>query len=157
MNLSLGTASARLPVAHLAKIPLVVNARTDVYLHSNGDERDCFREVVRRAHAHHEAGADCLFVIGLKDRGTIAKLSREVRGPLNILAGQGAPAVSELEQLGVARVTFGSRLLRATLPLVRRIAQELKTSGTCASLSQREYTHSDLNRWFEGANPGAAS
>ena len=135
--------------ADLASVPRVLNARTDVFLHANGGETKRLKEAVRRANAYRDAGADSLFIIGLRDPKTIAQLVREVRGPVNVLAGQGAPAISELEELGVARVTFGSGLMRATLPLVQRMAKELRTSGTYASFAQSEFTHADVNQLFE--------
>lgn len=45
-----------------------------------------------------------------------------VEGPLNILAGPGCLAFWELERLGVAPVSFGSKPVCATLGLVQRVA-----------------------------------
>ena len=49
---------------------------------------------------------------------------------MNILAVKGTPPVSELEALGVARVSVGSGPMRASLALVRDIAKELRSLGT---------------------------
>jgi len=136
-------------VADGMNVPLVLNARTDVFLHPLRKTAVCLKEAVQRANAYHEAGADCLFLIGVRERDTIAQLVREIRGPVNLLAGPGAPNLAELEQLGVTRVTFGSGLMRATLPLVRRMAQELRTSGTYNSFTQSEFLHATVNQLFE--------
>lgn len=136
-------------VAAATGVPLVINARTDVYLTGIGDAASRFDETVRRANAYRQAGADCLFVIGVRDRETIARLVRAIDGPLNILTGPGAPTIPELEQLGVARASFGSGPMRATLPLVRKIALELRDHGTYDSIAQNEFTHSDVNRMFD--------
>lgn len=135
-------------VAAACEMPFVLNARVDVYLHGTGDEPGRFAQVVQRAKAYRDAGADCAFPIGLKNRETIARLVSEIGCPLNIMAGPGAPTITELEQLGVRRVTFGTGLMRATLPLIRQMAQELRASGRCDSMAQTEYTHAVVNQLF---------
>jgi 2-methylisocitrate lyase-like PEP mutase family enzyme len=136
-------------MAESSGVPFVLNARTDVYLHGTGDDASRFKETVRRAEAYREAGADCVFPIGLKDRETIARFVPEIGCPTNIMAGPGAPTIAELEQLGVTRVTFGTGLMRVTLPLIRQMAQELRTSGICDSLAQTEFTHVTVNQLFK--------
>lgn len=113
---------------------LVLNARTDVYLVKAGDPAKWYDEAVRRLVAFRDAGADCGFLPGVMDADTIAKAVQDVRFPLNILAMPGSPTIPELEKLGVARVTFGSGPMRATLGLVRKIAAELRMTGTYAML-----------------------
>ncbi len=68
----------------------------------------------------------------------------DVKCPLNILAGPGFPSVPELEKLGVARVSLGSGPMRATLGLVRRIAEELKSAGTYEML-EGAVPYADVN------------
>jgi 2-methylisocitrate lyase-like PEP mutase family enzyme len=70
---------------------------------------------------------------------------KDVKCPLNILAGPGAPSAPELQRLGVARVSVGSGAMRATLGLVKRIAEELKSSGTYAAM-EGGIPHADVNR-----------
>ena len=70
-------------------IPLVINARTDVYL--AGDKN--MDEAVERARAYLAAGADCAFIPGVGDLATLEELVRRVRGPISILARPGQPAV----------------------------------------------------------------
>ena len=70
---------------------------------------------------------------------------RDVQCPLNILAGPGFPSVPELERLGVARVSLGSAPMRATLGLLRRMAEELKNTGTYGTLEGAP-AHADVNR-----------
>lgn len=122
-------------VADSSGIPIVLNARTDVYLSAVGDPAGRLAETVRRANAYREAGADCLFVPGVRDAGTIAVLAREIHGPLNILAGPGTPPVPELERLGVKRVSLGSGPYRACLTLLQKLARELLESGTYAEIA----------------------
>lgn len=121
-------------VALKTGVLLMLNARTDVYLKEVGASETRYDETVRRLVAYRDAGADCVFVPGLRDVETIGRLVRDVKCPVNILAGPGSPTIPDLEKLGVARVTVGSSAMRATLGLVRRIAEELKSSGTYAML-----------------------
>ncbi len=109
---------------------IVINARTEIYLLAGGNPDADYSEALRRLVAFRDAGADCVFAPGLKDAETIGRLARAVECPLNILAGVGTPSIPELAKLGVARVSVGSGPIRATLGLLRRIAEEIKTSGT---------------------------
>jgi 2-methylisocitrate lyase-like PEP mutase family enzyme len=109
---------------------LVINARTDVYLFQVGAPETRFDAAVRRANLYRAAGADCLFVPGVIDADTIAALVRAIDGPLNIMAMPGAPSVSQLGQLGVARVSVGSAIAQAALATTRRAARELLEQGT---------------------------
>jgi 2-methylisocitrate lyase-like PEP mutase family enzyme len=113
-----------------AGVPFVVNARIDVFLASVGEPAERFDHTVRRATLYREAGADSLFVPGVYDAETIAKLARAVPGPLNVLARAGVPPVPELRAMGVARLSVGSGPAMATLSLLRRIAEELVGPGT---------------------------
>ena len=133
--------------AEAAGVPLVINARTDVFLASIGAPETRLSHAVRRLNAYRAAGADCLFAPGVTDRATIATLVREVGGPLNVLAGPGCPPVPELEALGVRRLSLGSGVMRATLGLVRRIAGELQGPGTFAALfGDQVPPHAEVNR-----------
>lgn len=133
-------------VSEAAGVPLVINARTDVYLLPVGPADNWFGETVRRANLYREAGADCLFVPGVRDAGTIGKLTRAIRGPVNILALAGVPPAAELERLGVARVSSGSGPMRAAMSLTRRVAEELKGSGTYTTITEGVITHQQVNR-----------
>jgi len=129
-------------------VPLVLNARTDVYLLSVGAAESRYDETVKRLSAFRDAGADCVFAPGVKDAATIARLVSDLRCPLNILAGPGSSSVSELEQLGVARVSLGSGPMRAALGLIRRMAEELKSTGTYKSIEGAP-SHAEVNRLME--------
>jgi 2-methylisocitrate lyase-like PEP mutase family enzyme len=135
-------------VQEAARELVVLNARTDVYLLQLETPETRYDAALRRLAAYRDAGADCLFVPGLQDSKTIEKLVKDLRCPVNILVGPGAPAVPELEKIGVARVSVGSGAMRAALGLVRRIAAELKGSGTYATL-EGAISYADVNRMME--------
>jgi len=161
MNFEDGTGDATHPLADLSlqlekihaireaasktEVPLVLNARTDVYLDAVGEPEKRYELALQRAFAYRDAGADCVFVPGVRDPDTIARLVKDLKCPLNILAVLGSPPVAELEKLGVARVSLGSGPMRATMGLLRRLAEELKTSGTYSQLEGAP-AHADMNR-----------
>ncbi len=130
------------------EFPIVLNARTDVYLLDVGAPERRYDEALRRLAAFRDAGADCVFVPGLRDASTIGRLVKDLRCPVNILAGLGSPSVPELQKLGVARVSLGSSAMRATLGLLRRLAEELKAAGTYTSL-EGGISFADVNRMME--------
>ena len=127
---------------------IVLNARTDVFLDSIGPPSERLDHTVRRANAYREAGADCLFVPGVRDPETIRKLVEQIHGPLNILTGPGAPSIPELAKLGVARVSFGSGLARVMLTRLQGDLAEIASHGTCAGLNPSTLSHAEVNKLF---------
>ena len=114
---------------------LVINARTDSFYTSPGSPLENLTESIRRGNKYREAGADCIFVQPVWEKDTIATLVKEINAPINILVnpsiGAGlAPTVRELQDLGVARVSLGSSLMKATLALIKKVADELSEKGT---------------------------
>ena len=126
-------------------MPLVINARCDIFLDQIGDAATRFDRTVERLLAFKEAGADCLFVPGVRDEETIARLVAALRFPLNILAGPGTPPVGRLQELGVARVSLGSGPMRATMGLMRAIAEELRDAGTYHRMLEGAIPYRDAN------------
>lgn len=135
-------------VKAVRELPIVLNARTDVYLLEVGAPEKRYDEALRRVAAFRDAGADCVFVPGLRDAATIGRLVHDLQCPVNVLAGPGSPPVPELQKLGVARVSVGSAAMRATLGLLRRIAAELNSAGTYATLEDA-IPFADVNRMME--------
>jgi 2-methylisocitrate lyase-like PEP mutase family enzyme len=132
--------------ANRAGVPLVINARTDVFLAQVGTPESQLSEAVRRANAYRKAGADSLFVPGVTDAPTISLLVREIRGPLNVLAGRGMPPVTDLQKLGVARLSVGSGLMRAALGFARNAARELFEQGSYTLILENPIPYDELNR-----------
>jgi 2-methylisocitrate lyase-like PEP mutase family enzyme len=126
-----------------------INARTDVYLLPGVDPDANYSEALRRLIAFREAAADSVFAPGLKDAETISRLAKAVECPLNILAVPGTPSIPDLEKLGVRRVSLGSGPMRATLGLLRRVAEELKTSGTYGTM-EGAVPHAEMNKLLGG-------
>ncbi|MGA2428625.1 MAG: isocitrate lyase/phosphoenolpyruvate mutase family protein [Candidatus Acidiferrum sp.] len=125
-------------------VPVVLNARTDIYLIPIGPEETRFDRTVERLRAYHDAGADCLFAPGVRDAATITKLAKALNAPLNILITAGSPTIGDLEKMGVARASAGSGVMRATLGLTRRIARELMEAGTYTSMLEGTMPFADM-------------
>jgi 2-methylisocitrate lyase-like PEP mutase family enzyme len=114
---------------------LVINARTDSFYTSSGTTQEKLSESIKRGNKYREAGADCIFVQPVWEKETISTLVKEINAPINILAnptiGAGVtPSIRELQDLGVARVSLGSGLMKATLALIKKVADELSEKGT---------------------------
>jgi 2-methylisocitrate lyase-like PEP mutase family enzyme len=130
-------------------VKVVINARTDVYLAQIGDPATRFERACERLRAYRDAGADCAFLPGLVHEHTIGRMVETLKFPLNILATANAPSVARLEDLGVARVSVGSGMMRATMGLTRRIAEELKHDGTYSRMLEGPISYTDANRLLE--------
>jgi 2-methylisocitrate lyase-like PEP mutase family enzyme len=127
-------------------VPLVLNARTDVYLMPIGPEATRFERTVERLRAYRDAGADCLFAPGLYDRETIAKLVQAVEAPVNILANPACPPMADLEKIGVARVSAGSGIMRAAMGAVQRVGKEMLQAHSCETMFAGAIPYAELNR-----------
>jgi 2-methylisocitrate lyase-like PEP mutase family enzyme len=95
--------------ADKGSVQLFINARTDVFLKTlpaaaTGEQLD---EVVARAAAYSNAGANGLFAPGLRDRELIRKLCDATPLPVNIFVMPDTPSNREMADLGVARISYG--------------------------------------------------
>ncbi len=111
-------------------VHLVLNARTDAYWWKGAHPEIRMSETIKRANAFRQAGADCIFVPGLKDLDHIRTFLKESPGPLNVLGGPGTPAISELEAAGVRRISIGSGGYRTAMGIMQKLAQQLREQGT---------------------------
>jgi 2-methylisocitrate lyase-like PEP mutase family enzyme len=129
-------------------VPLVMNARTDVYLLQVGEAVTRYDEALRRLSAFRDAGADCVFVPGVADLKTIWRFAGDLHCPINILAVPGSPSISELKGAGVRRISLGSGPMRAALGLLRRLAVDLKSQGTYSALNGAP-SHAEINKLMD--------
>lgn len=109
-----------------AGVPIVINARVDVFLSQSGTpEEERVAEAIRRGRLYLEAGADCIYPIGVGDERVIAALVAEVPGPINGNTRPGVLDLAKLSELGVARVSYGPRLYREALAALKASVEEL--------------------------------
>jgi 2-methylisocitrate lyase-like PEP mutase family enzyme len=108
-----------------AGVPVVINARIDVFLREDAPLEDLLEVAIRRARAYVGAGADCVFPIWLADADAIGRFVREVDAPVNVLLRPGAPPIEALTRHGVRRISVGGGLARHALESTEAIARQL--------------------------------
>lgn len=112
-------------------VPFVLNARTDAFLRV-GDRppADVLADAIERGRAFLEAGAACVFVPGLLDEPTVRALVEGIgERRLSVINVPGSLPQARLAELGVARVSFGPFIQRATLTGLADLATALLAGG----------------------------
>jgi 2-methylisocitrate lyase-like PEP mutase family enzyme len=114
-----------------AGVDIVLNARVDVFIRQHAETQTEIEEALRRARLYLEAGADCIYPILVHHEATIAALVAGIPGPINIYAMPDAPSLPRLAELGVARISFATRLHRAAMTDLTKRLQAIRggTSG----------------------------
>lgn len=107
-------------------VHMVLNARTDVILHQLGDESNRIDRAIARLRDAADAGADCLYPIGLHDEDTHRRLAAELPLPVNAVVKPEEHDLTVLAALGIARISFGPFLQTA---LTARMQDILKRWG----------------------------
>lgn len=109
----------------------VLNARTDVFVKAGDrDPAEVLAEAVVRGKAYLDAGAPVVFVPGKLDEEQIATLV-DAFGPqkLTVIGLPGVPALGRLEELGVARVSYGPMSQRVALTALQELAEDVLKGG----------------------------
>jgi len=141
-------------VANKATFPLFINARIDAFL-VDCNSSSAMSTTLKRAAIYCEAGADGIFVpeLGGKfDRDLLKCLVKEIDAPLNLIAGPTTPERAELESIGVARLSFGPRAMRAGLSHIREIAREWKRGGHYSLMNKASLSYDDINEMLGADN-----
>ncbi|MFD6069258.1 MULTISPECIES: isocitrate lyase/PEP mutase family protein [Amycolatopsis] len=108
-----------------AGVPIVVNARVDTFLGDRGiPAPERLAEAVRRGRLYREAGADCVYPIGVRRRADLAALVTDLACPVNGNVGEELD-LTALRELGVARVSYGPRFYFAALEGFRAAIEKL--------------------------------
>jgi 2-methylisocitrate lyase-like PEP mutase family enzyme len=121
---------------------LVINARIDVFLHSldKRPQADTLDEALRRGRTYVEAGADCVYPITLWERDVLNTFVADVGSPVNILATPRAPAIADLAELGVARISWAGSLYRGAMEWLAGTVSTLAEEASQAGLPLRPLT-----------------
>jgi 2-methylisocitrate lyase-like PEP mutase family enzyme len=133
--------------ADAADVPLVINARVDLYLKNVGDAASRFEETVRRSKAYLAAGADCIYPFALGDTDTIARLVKALDAPINIVARAGSPPVADFERIGVARISIASGASMAVMDVIQQIGADLRATGRFDTL-KHAINRADVQKLF---------
>jgi 2-methylisocitrate lyase-like PEP mutase family enzyme len=118
--------AARSAVDHSAT-GVVLTARAENFLVGQPDLDDA----IKRIKAYAEAGADCLYIPGIRTREQITAVVQAVAPkPVNVLVGSASEfTVADLAGMGVRRISVGSGLARVAWGAFLRAAQGLATGG----------------------------
>ncbi|WP_270728166.1 isocitrate lyase/PEP mutase family protein [Shimia sp. Alg240-R146] len=104
--------------------PIVINARTDLFLQSKPeDHASHISEALDRAAAYAEAGGDSFFVPGLSDADLIQKVCTDCPLPVNVMLRDVSAQVAPLAALGVGRISFGPTPYAAAMKGITEQAQ----------------------------------
>lgn len=100
-------ASARIKAA--AASGIWINARADLFIVTPKEHHDLalVEQVLERAKAYADSGANSLFVPFIADASLIDHLCAKSPLPVNILVGDGISDIKTLAGLGVARISHG--------------------------------------------------
>lgn len=109
-----------------AGVPVVVNARVDVFIRRFGSADSRMGEAVSRGRAYLAAGAACCYPIGLVEEPSVAQFVEGVGGPVNVWLRPDSLPVARLAELGVARVSLASGLQRVASASIASALSELK-------------------------------
>ncbi len=150
LDVAVARVRAAREAAEATGVPLVINARTDVYLAGVGEPETRFEHAVRRANAYRKAGADCLFVPAVGKRADIERLVPALEGPLNLLSIPGLPSIPELERLGVARLSLGTRLTLDAMSVLKKSVTDLLSKGTYEAMAEGAIGYPEANRLMAG-------
>ena len=117
--------TAAADAAHSGAQQLVLTARAENLLHG-GD----FDDALKRLQAYQDAGADVLFMPGLRKADDIRAVISSVDRPVNILVVPGCPSLAELAEMGAARISVGGSFTWVAYAAFIEAAKELKDAGT---------------------------
>ena len=134
-------------------VRLFINARTDVFLKRLLEGEAALGEALRRAELYRAAGADGIFVPFANDPKLIATLAGSIVLPLNIMSWTGVPVASELEALGVRRLSSATLLFRAAFAPLKRAIEAYLRDGDPSALAGAGDGAPDLNTRFSTTTP----
>ena len=122
--------SARIRAARAAaeevRIPVFINARTDVFLKADPAIHEVFHveEALRRAAAYAQAGASGLFVPRLVNEELIERVCKTSPLPVNVMVHAATAPASRLAEMGVARISYGPGPYRESMGALEEAARK---------------------------------
>ncbi len=147
---------------HVAKIRLAVKIRSsnDFLIIGRTDclERHGLSEAVRRGNAYRKAGADMVFVHGLRTADELKEVGRAVQGPklvnysaLTLSAQRDPPTIAQLQKWGYSVVIFAIEPLFSAALALQRVLTHLKTGGPVAALRAAMIGKEDLEQALDAS------
>ncbi|MCB0894041.1 MAG: isocitrate lyase/phosphoenolpyruvate mutase family protein [Nocardioidaceae bacterium] len=118
-------------VAEQEGVDFVLNARTDAFhLGRDRDPADNLAEAIERGRAFLDAGAPVVFVPARLDEQQVGAIV-EAWGPqkLTMIGIPGVPSLARLEELSVARVSYGPMSQNVALTALQELVEEVHRGG----------------------------
>lgn len=127
---SVARVRAIIRAAEAEAVPFQLNARTDAVIKGTGPLDERLTNAIARGQAYLGEGAALVFIPGLIDRESVERVVAELgRNTVSVIGLPGALTAAEYEQLGVARISYGPFVQRATLVALQNLAADLYGSG----------------------------
>jgi 2-methylisocitrate lyase-like PEP mutase family enzyme len=122
---------ASVDAANKEGIAFQLNARTDAIVRGGGRPiKESIDDAIARGRAFLDAGAALVFVPRALTREVIEPLVDGLgRGRLSVIGAPGALTAADLQELGVARISYGPFTQRVALRALRDLATELYSDG----------------------------
>jgi 2-methylisocitrate lyase-like PEP mutase family enzyme len=122
-----GEVSAAVKAGEAEGIPFVLNARTDAFLKgADRDPKDVLADAIERGRAFLDAGASCVFVPGRLDEATVTALVEGIgERRVSVINVPGSLSQARLQELGVARVSYGPWIQRAALTYLADLTTDI--------------------------------
>jgi 2-methylisocitrate lyase-like PEP mutase family enzyme len=121
-----------LKVAEQEGVDFVLNARTDAFLRAGDRDRDeVLADAIERGRAFLDAGAPVVFVPARLDEEQVSALV-DAFGPqrLTLIGIPGIPSLARLQELGVARVSYGPMSQNVALTALQELVEEVHRGGS---------------------------
>ena len=125
-------------------VPLVINARTDIFLLSI--KKDPVDEAIRRGLAFKSAGADCFYPILVNNYDDISRIVDAVEMPVNVNLLKPISDIQRLEKIGVARISVGPQLLYHVITTMKEVAESLLRRDSTFFFSRKLISNEFLNQ-----------
>jgi len=98
-----------------------------------------------RGEAYKNAGADCIYPMGLVDKEKIASYVDKIDLPINVMLRKGIPSINDLEELKVARLSFGPSAVYATMGLLKKASRQILNDRRFEILLEDAISYEELN------------
>lgn len=123
--------NAAMRAADAEGIDFVLNARTDAFLKAGSRDPAAVRaEAIERGRAFLDVGATTVFVPGLLDEATVTALVEGIGwNKVSVINVPGSLAPAKLQELGVARISYGPWTQRVALTALADATAELLSGG----------------------------
>jgi 2-methylisocitrate lyase-like PEP mutase family enzyme len=124
---------------------VLLTGRTEGFLHGQPD----LDEAIRRLKAYADAGAECLYVPGIRTREQIEAVVKAVApNPMNLLMSSASGlTVKDFAGMGVRRISVGGTLARAAMHAFIKAAREIAADGKFDSFAG-VISNAELNTFF---------